>query len=332
MLSYAIPIAAFIAAFVANPVKAVDCGSLENSVVFDPGLDIYSCDSAFRLSNDGNNVVLYYTKTGDSIWQTPTDNGAEFNFYTSNNPVLSGARLVVQDDGNVVIKRDDGSGAETVEWSSGTQGTDCGNVFVTDTTKEDLAVNVENSDVDLASAIRNSACFLFSVTAAAGDTTIEEIGAEVAGPGALKGRTVITEFKFNVLVSYTPVDIRETPIGSARLKKTWYYDGSKVSNSAGGDPAKASLEGDATTIAQILGFSWGGSSPGSDQDDYSPYKGNGKGAHYSSRVAFLKWEVPIAGSLVAFKPTWQQELFLKGFADSRVECRGGQTCLNVKNP
>lgn len=332
MLFRATAIAAFVAVLSVNPTKAADCGSIENSVVFDPGLDIVSCNSAFRLSNDGTNVVLYFATTGDPIWQTPTDNGAEFNFYTSNNPLLSTARLVVQDDGNVVINRDSGDGTETLEWSSGTKGTDCGQVFITDTTKNDLATIAENNDAAFASAIRANVCFLFSVTLEAGDTTVEDIGAEVAGPGALPGRTVITEYKFNVLFSYSPTDIRDTPIGAARLKKTWYYDGSKVSNAAGEDPAKASLQGEATTIAQILGFSWGGSVPGSDQDDYSPYKGNGKGAHFSSRTAFLKWEVPIGGSLVAFKPTWQQELFLKGFADGKVECRGGQSCLNAKNP
>lgn len=332
MLFHAISVAAFIAVFVANPAKAANCGSIENSVVFDPGLDIVSCNSAFRLSNDGTNVVLYYAATGDPIWQTPTDNGAEFNFYTSNNPALSTAHLVVQDDGNVVINRDNGDGTETLEWSSGTKGTDCGQVFITDTTKDDLAALAQDSDAAFASAIQRNVCFLFSVTVEAGDTTIEDIGAEVAGSGALPGRTVISEFKYNVLVAYTPVDIRNTPIGAARLKKTWYYDGSKVSDSAGNDPAKASLQGEATTIAQVLGFSWGGSVSGSDQDDYSPYKGNGKGAHFSSRTAFLKWEVPVGGSLVAFKPVWDQELFVKGFSDGRVECRGGQTCLNVKNP
>lgn len=324
--------------FAANPAGAV-CGSIENSVVFDQSLDIISCNSAFRLSNDGQNVVLYYQAGNMAIWQTPADEGAEFNFYTnSNNPAaLSTARLVVQDDGNVVINRDNGDGTETVEWSSQTQGTECsggggGPTFVTDTTREDLAINVENTDADLANAIRNDVCALFSVTAEEGDTTVEEIAADVAGPAALRGRTVINEFRFNVLVAYTAFDIRNTPIGSARLKKTWYYDGSTVSSSGGADPDKASLQGEATTLAQVLGFSWGGSVAGSDEDQFSPYKGNGKGAHYSSRTALLKWEVPIGGSLVAFKPTWSQELFLKGFADGKVECRGGQNCLNVKNP
>lgn len=105
-----------------------------------------------------------------------------------------------------------------------------------------------------------------------------------------------------------------------------------MSNSAGGDPDKATLDGDATTGAQILGYSWGGATAGSEVDAYSIYKGNGKGAHYSSRRALMKWEVPIAGTLVAFKPFWQHELLIKGFGDGRVECEGGTSCKNVPNP
>ena len=220
----------------------------------------------------------------------------------------------------------------TVEWTSNTQGTDCSDTFVPDAVREDLAVIVEKESSEAASIVRANACALFNVVVEDNGGIAEEIAAATAGPAVLKGRTVVYEYKFVLNAGEGNIGFQKFLIGSARLQKTWYYDQSRVSNSAGGDPDKATLDGDATTAAQILGYSWAGATPGSEVDAFSMYKGNGRGAHYSSRKALMKWEVPLAGSLVAFKPQWQQELLIKGFADGIVQCNGGTVCRDVPNP
>lgn len=336
-----------IATFIANPAYGA-CGTLDSfyhdniavnlfyeDIVFSRGDQLLSCNEKFRLEYRSDNVVLIHTVSGQVIWEGPSPTDIEYTFYsygyldaTTRYP----ATLVVQDDGNLVISRASENSSETVEWTSNTQGTDCSDTFVPDTVREDLADNVENSSPEAASIVRANACALFDVEIEDNGGVAEEIAADTAGPAVLKGRTIVYEYKFVLNAAEGNIGFQKFLIGSARLQKTWYYDQKRVSNSGGGDPDKATLDGDATTGAQILGYSWAGATPGSEIDAYSNYKGNGKGAHYSSRRALMKWEVPIAGSLVAFKPQWQQELLIKGFADGTVQCSGGTQCKDVPNP
>lgn len=336
----------FIAALIAKPTHGA-CGTLDSvyhdniavnlfyeDILFLAGDQLTSCNEKFRLEYRSDNVVLIHVPSSQVIWEGPPANGAEYSFY--NYEYLDAntqypAQLVVQDDGNLIVFRCTEATTET-EWTSNTQGTDCLDTFIPDTVKEDLAANVENTAPEAASIIRADACAIFNVEIEDNGGTAEEIAADTAGPAVLKGRTVVSEYKFVLNAAKGNIGFLKFLIGSARLQKTWYYDQSKVSNSGGGDPDKATLDGDATTAAQILGYSWAGATPGSEVDAYSTYKGNGKGAHYSSRRALMKWEVPIGGTLVAFKPQWQQELLIKGFADGKVQCRGGTECKDVPNP
>lgn len=338
---------ALIASFIVNPAYCA-CGTLESvyhdnaavnlfyeDIIFSRGDQLLSCNEKFRLEYLSDNVVLIHAASGQVIWEGTTPTEIDYTFYyygyldaTTRYP----AQLVVQDDGNVVVSRASENGIDTIEWTSNTQGTDCSDTFVPDTVREDIAANVENSSPEAASIVRANACALFDVDVEDNGAIAEEIAADIAGPAVLKGRTVVHEYKFVLNAAEGNIGFEKFLIGSARLQKTWYYDGKRVSNAAGGDPDKATLDGDATTGAQILGYSWGGATAGSEIDAYSIYEGNGKGAHYSSRRALMKWEVPIAGTLVAYKPMWQHELLIKGFGDGRVECEGGTACKNVPNP
>lgn len=336
----------FVAIFAADLANAA-CGSLDSvyheylavnkfndDILLNPGDQLYSCSGIFRLTYESNNVVLYHTPSGQNIWSEPAD-GGEFSFYNYEYLDVNTrypARLVVQDNGNLEVLRDTGDGSETIEWTSDTQGTDCTQAFVTESTRIELAARVESSDADAANVVRDNVCSLFKVVAYESGGFSQDIAAETAGPAVLRGRTVINEYKYVLTGFYGGYYLEEFPIGSARLQKTWYYDGSRVSNSAGRDPDKATLEGDASIPAQVLGYSWVGPTSGSEVDAFSLYNGNGQGAHYSARTAQIKWEVPVAGTLVSFKPMWQQKLYIKGFSDGKVECRGGTNCLNAENP
>lgn len=338
---------ALIAVFTAKPAYSA-CGTIDSvyhdnaavnlfyeDIVFSRGDQLLSCNEKFRLEYLSDNIVLIHTASSQAIWEGPTPTDIDYNFYYYQYPDSTTqypAKLVVQDDGNLVVSRTDPSGTDTVEFTSNTQGTDCTDTFVPDTLRDDLADNVEPSSSDAASLIRDDACALFAVEVEDNGSTITDISAPVAGPGALQGRTVVHEYKFILNAPESNIGFHQFLIGSARLQKTWYYDGTVVSNAAGGDPDKATLDGDASGPAQVLGYSWAGATPGSEVDAFSPYNGNGKGAHYSSRRALMKWEVPVGGSLIAFKPQWQHELLIKGFADGKVQCEGGTTCKNVPNP
>lgn len=337
----------FIATLIANPTHGA-CGTLDSvyhdetainrfyeDIIFSPGDQLVSCNGNFRLEYRSDDVVLIHDASSQVIWEGSPPTRAEYTFYTFeylDSTTQYPAQLVVQDDGNLVVTRASADGSDTVEFSSDTSGTDCSDTFVLNTLRDDLAANVENESGDAAAIIRDNACSLFDVSVEDNGSTAEDIAADTAGPAVLKGRTVIHEYKFVLNAAKGNVYFEKFLIGSARLQKTWYYNGARVSNAAGDDPDKASLDGDATSAAQVLGYSWAGATPGSEVDTYSTYNGNGKGAHVSSRRALLKWEVPLGGTLVAFKPQWQHELLIKGFADGKVQCEGGTACKGAPNP
>ena len=344
---------AFAVTFIPGLARAAGCGELDSvyhdhtavnlwndDILFNPGDELTSCNGNFHLTyQDNSNVVLYHIPSGQTVWQQATG-GGQYTFY--NYGYLDAnthftAHLQVGDDGNLVVTRDADTGP-MVEWTSDTQGTDCITAFITDAERERLATSVETGganepDIDgskVASGIRSNVCSLFGVAAEEFATTIEEIAADVAGPAVLKGRTVVNEYKF--YITFVQPDLPyKVPVGSARLQKTWYFDQHRVSNSGGSAPDKASLNGEAGEYAQLFGLHWGGVTGDSYSDGYAPWNGNGEGAHYSEDTASLKWEVPFA-SFIAYKPEWPQQLYIKGFADGHVECRGGNTCKGVGGP
>ncbi len=197
----------------------------------------------------------------------------------------------------------------------------------------------------LVDAVRNDPCLLIRAqgTWSEVDGSSQEVFADVAGPAVLPGRTVTNKYEFRLDLGsvgsdplrciYLSCEHVYITVGYALLEKTWFYTNGQVVSSGGVDPDKATLKGNTTAQGGLLGFSWKGVVSGSESDRYDPWNGNGKGAHISSRVAQIGWELPVAGFALAYKPLWNQELYIKAFADaSKVECRGGNSCLGVSTP
>lgn len=117
----------------------------------------------------------------------------------------------MQDNGNVEVLRDTRDGSETVEWTSDTQGTDCTQAFVPDSTRIELAARVESSDADAANVVRDNVCSLFKVEAYESGEFSQDIAANTAGPAVLRGRTVINEYKLVLTGFYGGLLHREVP-------------------------------------------------------------------------------------------------------------------------
>lgn len=320
--------------------KAPATDSFSDDISFSPGSELYSCSGVFRLTyqNDGN-IVLYHTPSSHAIWQESATNGV-YQFYHHNDPdrtAKAPARLMLQNDGNLIVKLDTESGSETVVWSSETQGTDCTKAFVTDKAKETLALNMETVNTLAASVARDDICSLFNIRVYQTIASIQDINVDstqnrVAKRSIPRGRSVVNTYKFGWTIDKDKFAEPIIPIGEARMAKTFYFDGTRVSNGAEGEPERANLEGEPSPLAQISGLVFFGESLGSEKELWSTFNGEGRGAHYSSRRAMWRWETP-NGMLIPLQsdPVWQHEFSIKGFANGSVLCDGGD-CEDVPVP
>ena len=116
------------------------CGQLLFSQVLRQGVNINACGGGFFLANQSDaNVVLYNATNGVPLWATFPSSSYDAGFEITGTGGLAefsatgvtswqasgvvdgqayGSRVAVQDDGNVVLYRADGSAA----WSTGTYG------------------------------------------------------------------------------------------------------------------------------------------------------------------------------------------------------------------
>lgn len=321
-----------------------------DDISFSSGSELYSCSGVFRLTyqNEGN-VVLYYTPSNQAIWQESTTNGA-YQFYHHDDldaTAKAPARLVLQNDGNLIVKlqTDSGTETETVVWSSATQGTDCTIAFVTDKEKETLVQNFETANSLAASVMKDDVCSLFNIISVRIDSSIQDINpgstqksedknkdkSEDKYSAALPGRTVMNRYKWRWPIDEGKYGVSYLDFGEARMTKTWYYDGKIVSNAGGGDPERASIEGEASLYAGLAGIIFYAESLGSEKELWSSFHGFGRGAHYSYRRPLWRWETPLSKIKLLSDPAYQHGLSIKGFANGRVECNGGE-CENMPTP
>lgn len=247
----------------------------------------------------------------------------------------STARLNVQDDGNVIIS----DGGASNLWTSNTKGTDCTQRFFVDAEKEALASKAESvGGSNLASLIREDPCALLKVEVKSYGGESQEISVDFKDPINLttreskKGRTVVNEYEFILKLNPSNPKGWIIPIGKARLKKTWFFDGTTVSNAWGAAPDKASVDGETNDIAMAVGYHFGYIGRGSEVDVFSDYHNQGRGAHTSIRRVLVNFESQFLRSIYQYFWTMRQELYIKAFADGKVKCRGGTHCMEVNGP
>lgn len=252
-----------------------------------------------------------------------------------NSFTASTTRLNVQDDGNIVIS--DGEAANL--WTSNTKGTDCTQRFFADVEKEALASKAESvGGSNLASLIRENPCALLKVEVKPYGGQSQEVSIDFKDPinltarAAKKGRTVVNEYEFELRLNPTSPDGWVVPIGKARLKKTWFFDGRTVSNAWGAAPDKASVDGETNDVALAVGYKFGYIGRGSEVDVFSDYHNQGRGAHTSVRRVLVNFESQLLRSIYQYSWTMRQELYIKSFADGKVMCRGGTHCIEVSGP
>lgn len=252
-----------------------------------------------------------------------------------NSFTASTTRLNVQDDGNIVIS--DGEAADL--WTSNTKGTDCTQRFFADVEKEALASKAESvGGSNLASLIRENPCALLKVEVKPYGGQSQEVSVDFKDPinltarAAKKGRTVVNEYEFELRLNPTSPDGWVVPIGKARLKKTWFFDGRTVSNAWGAAPDKASVDGETNDVALAVGYKFGYIGRGSEVDVFSDYHNQGRGAHTSVRRVLVNFESQLLRSIYQYSWTMRQELYIKSFADGKVMCRGGTHCIEVSGP
>lgn len=275
------------------------------------------------------------------------------------------SKLKFHEDGTLTIE-EDGPDPKTI-WSSDTGGAHCGTLYIPEKGKtqvlNSLASDTSHEGIYLRQLIQVDPCKLKDVyiTQAGGKTKMLKAAQEPSGSGsgsdsgsgvsprsvlsdrALHGRTIVNEFQFFLTMNPANPTAFRIPIGTARLQKTFYYNGVNVSNAPGdSSPERAIILGEATDLAQLIGFLFGYFNPGSDQEIWSnwgdPEKGipeSGRGAHVSSRVTRMNFEslpfLPLGG-YVLVKFAWHQELFIRVMGDSSIECRGGQHCSEGNLP
>lgn len=252
-----------------------------------------------------------------------------------NSFTTSTIRLNVQDDGNINIS----DGGASNLWTSNTKGTDCTQRFFTDVEKEALASKAESvGGSNLASLIHEDPCALLKVEVKPYGGESQEISVDFKDPinlsarAAKKGRTVINEYIFQLRLNPSNHKGWIIPIGSARLKKTWFFDGRTVSNAWGAAPDKASVDGETNDAALAVGYHFGYIGRGSEVDVFSDYHNHGRGAHTSVRRVLVNFESQFLRSIYQYFWTMRQELYIKSFADGKVMCRGGTYCTEVRGP
>lgn len=252
-----------------------------------------------------------------------------------NSFTASTTRLNVQDDGNIIIS----DGGASNLWTSNTKGTDCTQRFFADVEKEALASKAESvGGSNLASLIRGDPCALLKVEVKPYGGQSQEISVDFKDPinltarAAKKGRTVVNEYEFELRLNPTSPNGWVIPIGKARLKKTWFFDGRTVSNAWGAAPDKASVDGETNDAALAVGYHFGYIGRGSEVDVFSDYHNYGRGAHTSVRRVLVNFESQFLRSIYQYFWTMRQELYIKSFADGKVMCRGGTHCLEVSGP
>lgn len=245
------------------------------------------------------------------------------------------ARLNVQDDGNIIIS----DGGASSLWTSNTKGTDCNQRFFTDAEKEALASKAESvGGSNLASVIREDPCALLKVEVDPYGGQSQEVTLDLNDPinltarAAKKGRTVVNEYEFVLKLNPSSPQGWVIPIGTARLTKTWFFDGRTVSNAWGAAPDKASVDGETNDIAMAIGYHFGYIGRGSELDVFSDYHNQGRGAHTSTRRVLVNFESQFLRSIYQYYWTMRQELYVKSFADGKVKCRGGTHCEEVQGP
>lgn len=253
-----------------------------------------------------------------------------FNGFTA-----STIRLNVQDDGNIIIS----DGGASNLWTSNTKGTDCTQRFFADVEKEALASKAESvGGTDLASLIREDPCALLKVEVEPYGGESQEISVDFKDPinltarAAKRGRTVVNEYNFELRLNPSNSKGWIIPIGRARLKKTWFFDGRTVSNAWGAAPDKASVDGETNDAALAVGYHFGYIGRGSEVDVFSDYHNHGRGAHTSVRRVLVNFESQFLRSIYQYFWTMRQELYIKSFADGKVMCRGGTHCTEVRGP
>lgn len=253
----------------------------------------------------------------------------------SNSFTTSTVRLNVQDDGNIIIS--DGGASDL--WTSNTKGTDCNQRFFADVEKEALASKAESvGGSKLGSLIREDPCALLKVEVTPYGGQSQEVAVDFKDPinltarAAKKGRTVVNEYEFVLRLNPSSPNGWIVPIGTARLKKTWFFDGRTVSNAWGAAPDKASVDGETNDVAMAIGYHFGYIGRGSELDVFSDYHNQGRGAHTSIRRVLVNFESQFLRSIYQYFWTMRQELYIKSFADGKVKCRGGTHCLEVNGP
>lgn len=252
-----------------------------------------------------------------------------------NSFTTSTAQLNVQDDGNIIIS----DGGASNLWTSNTKGTDCNQRFFADVEKEALASKAESvGGSKLGSLIREDPCVLLKVEVNPYGGQSQEVTVDFKDPinltarAAKKGRTVVNEYEFVLRLNPSSPKGWIVPIGKARLKKTWFFDGRTVSNAWGAAPDKASVDGETNDIAMAIGYHFGYIGRGSELDVFSDYHNQGRGAHTSIRRVLVNFESQFLRSIYQYFWTMRQELYIKSFADGKVKCRGGTHCLEVNGP
>ena len=265
-------------------------------------------------------------------------------------------QLKITPDGNLDLTgfgNDHKGGSDNnIKWSSDTKGVDCGSFFIPDKGRQAVIakVNQHEQGTDMSTLLQNSPCSIEKVYVTQAGERMEELPAEREGGGTagsgsgsgvqprfvLPGRTIENSFKFYLTNNPTDPHRILVPIGEARLTKTYYYNGENVSSTVpGSNPDRAKLTGEATDLAQIVGYLFGYQNPGSDVEEFVNWHNSPMGASLSSRVSRMNFEMlpflPFP-SLFIIKWAWHHELWIKGFGDGHVECRGGHHCIGLKGP
>ena len=275
--------------------------------------------------------------------------GQEVKRRSPDNDSSSSSRMVLQDNGNLIIFQ--GEAGKQV-WTSNTQGTDCKKVFITDSAREKLAQDVESKGRgDVANGARHDICALFNGRwESVGIKSYEDVlpSSNVAKrvwppPGAyLKRRTVINQFQFYFTLTgfYPGQTLGKCVIATAYLEKTWQYNGVEVFGSTPDkEPPVAYVHGEVVGWANWVNFIWGGLEAGSQFEGYEPITntngfviGNPHSAHVSRRSVRIQWRLFIVNEFIQAEQWTGQQMYIKGFASGDVHCEYQTHCIDAKGP
>lgn len=305
---------------------------------------------AVSLGKNGENAVGFPTsssKSSSNLFLNPPSN----SYFAKRNemenkgivlPDMNGAPdvaaiLQLHDSGDVTLEENG-----KIVWSSETQGTDCKNLFIPEKGRFAMLAKFDQSGdgAAMGELIRQKPCLLKDVYVALAGGHSRKLSAKKEPAGllsrALPGHTTINEFKFYVTMNPEDPTAARIAIASARLQKTFYYNGQNVSDAPeDGAPERSIIMGEATDFAQFVGYTYGYFTPDSDREAWANWDDSGQGAHVSSRVARLNFVskafLPI-GTIPVVKFAWHHEFSIKAYGDGTVECRGGQTCREGSMP